>query len=160
MRLTPISAVLIILALAVAAPAGAFTQPSASDQPIHVVSDRLEVDNKAQVAHFFGSVKATQGDVTITCDTLEVYYDREAPPEAKKEGGTSKEADSAASKGSALTDEGGQVRMVVALGHVKVTQKDRVAVGRKATYWAGDAKSFWRDKQPCGGVKTRFRAKR
>ena len=153
MRLMPVLAVLTILTLAMAAPALALTQPAASDQPIHVVADRLEVDNKAQVANFFGAVKATQGDVTITCDKLEVYYHREAPPEKGK-----KSAPPAKSAG--LMDDGGQVRMVVALGHVKVTQKDRVAVGRKATYWAGGRKillegqaTVWRGKNQVSGEK-------
>lgn len=101
----------------------------ASDEPIHVVSDRLEVDNQTQVANFIGAVKAVQGDVTIICDTMEVYYDRDQQDKA---------SDPAAAAG--LMDGGGKVRQVVALGHVKVTQQDRVAVGQKATYWAGGRK--------------------
>jgi lipopolysaccharide export system protein LptA len=126
------------------------TRPETSDQPIHVVSDSLEVDNKEQMAAFAGAVKATQGDVTITCDKLEVYYQREAP---------AKKAPKAAPEQPAgLMDQGGQVQRVVALGHVRVTQKDRVAVGRKATYWAGGRKlllegqaTVWRGKNQVSG---------
>ncbi|MFZ5585053.1 MAG: lipopolysaccharide transport periplasmic protein LptA [Thermodesulfobacteriota bacterium] len=123
-----------------------------SDQPIHVVADRLEVDNKAQMANFIGNVKAVQGDVTINSDSLEVHYDRdavEAAPAKPKSG----EAES-----QGLMDGGGKVRKVVAIGHVKVVQKDRVAVGRTATYWAGARKillegeaTVWRGKNQVSG---------
>jgi len=83
-----------------------------SDQPIHVVADRLEVDNKAQMANFIGNVKAVQGDVTINSDSLEVHYDRDAveaaPAKPKPEGAESQ----------GLMDGGGKVRKVVAIGHV------------------------------------------
>jgi lipopolysaccharide export system protein LptA len=123
-----------------------------SDQPIHVVADRLEVDNKAQMANFIGNVKAVQGDVTINSDSLEVHYDRDAveaaPAKPKPEGAESQ----------GLMDGGGKVRKVVAIGHVKVVQKDRVAVGRTATYWAGARKillegeaTVWRGKNQVSG---------
>jgi lipopolysaccharide export system protein LptA len=98
--------------------------------PIHVVADRLEVDNGAQAAYFSGAVKAVQGDVTIVCDKMEVYYERDAPAAA----------DGERDRAGALMDGGGKVHTVVAAGHVKITQQDRVAVGRKATYWAGSRK--------------------
>jgi lipopolysaccharide export system protein LptA len=137
--------------LVICAPgAYAFTGTESSDEPIHVVADALEVDNKANVAVFMGAVKATQGDVVITSDKLRVYYERseEDAGEKKKEpvGG--------------MMDSGGKVRKVVAQGHVKITQKDRVAVGRKATYWAGGRKmllegkaTVWRGKNQVSGEK-------
>ncbi len=157
MRRLPIPALLTALALACAlgaAPVLAAKQaePVSSDEPIHVVSDKLEVNNKTQVAVFSGAVKATQGDVTITSDQLKVFYDRDArdkTPAEKAEGGA-----------PGIMDGGGKVRKVVALGHVKITQKDRVAVGRKATYWAGGRKmllegkaTVWRGKNQISGEK-------
>lgn len=157
MRRLPIPALLMGLTLAFAlcvSPAWAAKtmEPSSSDQPIHVVSDSLEVDNKTQVAVFIGAVKATQGDVTIVSDKLEVYYDRDAKEQPKKE---------KTEEGSpGIMDGGGKVRKVVALGHVKITQKDRVAVGRKATYWAGGRKmllegksTVWRGQNQVSGEK-------
>lgn len=123
-----------------------------SDQPIHVVADRLEVDNKAQVANFIGNVKAVQGDVTINSDSLEVHYDRDAAEAAQAP------AKPAGQENQGLMDGGGKVRKVVAIGHVKVVQKDRVAVGRIATYWAGARKillegeaTVWRGKNQVSG---------
>ncbi len=96
--------------------------PGKEGAPIHVIADRLEVDNVKQVARFIGAVKAVQGDVTIVCDNMEVLYERNQPAE---------------SRDSLMDSDSGKVHTVVALGHVKITQGDRVAVGRKATYWAG-----------------------
>ncbi|MCB2190387.1 MAG: lipopolysaccharide transport periplasmic protein LptA [Deltaproteobacteria bacterium] len=145
----PFIATLLALCLVAAGSAGAATMPMASnDQPIHVVADSLEVDNKAQVANFIGKVKAVQGDVKITCDKLSVFYDQEGQKKTKDE----------ASEG--MLDGGGKVRKVVAYGHVKVVQKDRIAVGRQATYWAGGRKmllegkaTVWRGKNQISGEK-------
>jgi lipopolysaccharide export system protein LptA len=157
MRRLPKPALLAVLTLSIAliaAPAMAAKslEPASSDQPIHVVSDSLEVDNKTQVAVFIGAVKATQGDVTIVSDKLEVFYDRDAADKPKKEEETG--------GAPGIMDGGGKVRKVVALGHVKITQKDRVAVGRKATYWAGGRKmllegksTVWRGKNQVSGDK-------
>lgn len=148
MRLKPVLAALLILGLMSATSASAFKQPESSDQPVHVVADQLEVDNKGQVATFTGAVKATQGDVTITSDKLLVYYDRDAKAQEKTQEQTG------------LMDDGGKVRKVVALGHVRVKQKDRMAVGSKATYWAGGRKmllegkaTVWRGKNQVSGEK-------
>ncbi|KMY66859.1 hypothetical protein AAU61_12795 [Desulfocarbo indianensis] len=162
MRRLPIPALFAALAVccalsvppALAAPQTA--EPASSDQPIHVVSDSLEVDNKTQVAVFIGAVKATQGDVTIVSDKLEVYYDRDAEDKAKKPEQPKSGEDQGGAPG--IMDGGGKVRKVIALGHVKITQKDRVAVGRKATYWAGGRKmlmegqaTVWRGQNQVSG---------
>jgi lipopolysaccharide export system protein LptA len=148
MNCKPLAALALVSVLCLASSAQAFTTPEKSDQPIHVVADRLEVDNKAQVANFIGTVKAVQGDVTITSDVLEVYYDREAQTQPAE--------GQAASDG--LSDGGGQVRKVVAIGHVKIVQKDRLGVGQKATYWAGGRKvllegqaTVWRGQNQVSG---------
>lgn len=162
----PILAMVLMLSLCVPSAVLAFTAPMKSDQPIHVVSDRLEVDNKAQVANFIGAVKATQGDVIINSDSLEVYYDREdaqpATPVAKL--ATAAPAlmppagEGAASGEQGLMDGGGKVRKVVAIGHVKIVQQDRVGVGQKVTYWAGGRKillegqaTVWKGKNQVSG---------
>jgi lipopolysaccharide export system protein LptA len=150
MNFKPLAALALTSVLCLAGGARAFTTPEKSDQPIHVVADRLEVDNKAHVANFIGAVKAVQGDVTITSDVLEVYYDREASDKSahKIEG----------EKSEGLMDGGGQVRKVVAIGHVKIVQKDRLGVGQKATYWAGGRKvllegqaTVWRGQNQVSG---------
>jgi lipopolysaccharide export system protein LptA len=164
----PILALVLLLSLGAPSASLAFTAPMKSDQPIHVVSDRLEVDNKTQVANFIGAVKAVQGDVTINSDSLEVYYDREAAdqaaqpaaakPVAAKPAAAEPGQEGAPSGDQGLMDGGGKVRKVVAIGHVKIVQTDRVAVGQRATYWAGGRKillegqaTVWRGKNQVSG---------
>lgn len=45
-----------------------------SDLPITVKSNELAADNKGKTAIFTGKVVAKQGDVTIFCDRMTVYY--------------------------------------------------------------------------------------
>ncbi|ADK85324.1 lipopolysaccharide transport periplasmic protein LptA [Desulfarculus baarsii DSM 2075] len=151
-RLT-IAATLFVFCL-FAAGAALAAELVASDKPINVDADSLEVDNKNNVAHFIGKVTAKQGDVNIVCDQLDVYYDNTDKPR--------QEAPAQASGESALGLGGGDGRVtkVVALGHVRVTQKDRVAVGRKGTYWAGARKllmegnaTVWQGKNQVAGEK-------
>lgn len=166
MNRKPILALALALALAGPQAALAFNTPTKTDQPIHVVSDRLEVDNKTQVANFIGSVKAVQGDVTINSDTLEVYYDRDAadqaaapaPAQAAPAAAPAAGQEAPATPEQGLADGGGKVRKVVAIGHVKIVQQDRVAVGQRATYWAGGRKillegqaTVWRGKNQVSG---------
>jgi len=159
----PVLALVLLLSLWSPAAALAFNAPMKSDQPIHVVSDRLEVDNKSQVANFIGSVKAVQGDVTINSDSLEVHYDREAAEQATQPGAAKPAAKAEGPAGDSggdqgLMDGGGKVRKVVAIGHVKIVQQDRVAVGQRATYWSGGRKillegqaTVWRGKNQVSG---------
>lgn len=145
MRRLATTALLIAIAAFIATPAMA-VDPMASDKPIAVNADSLEVDNKANIAHFVGNVDATQGDVKIKCDQLDVHYSNKNK-KSQNDGGL-------------MGGGGGNVTMVVALGHVKITQKDRVAVGRKGTYWAGGRKllmegkaTVWQGKNQVAGDK-------
>ncbi|SPJ23278.1 lipopolysaccharide transport periplasmic protein LptA [Palleronia abyssalis] len=45
-----------------------------SSQPIEIVSDQLEVDQNTGNALFTGNVVATQGDITLTGNSVQVYY--------------------------------------------------------------------------------------
>ncbi|MBU1154417.1 MAG: hypothetical protein KJ921_01120, partial [Proteobacteria bacterium] len=107
-----------------------------------------------------------QGDMTLLGDKLLVYYTRDddkkdqkkAAPAAKPEKKAEKKKAGSTEEG--LTDAGAKVRKVVAIGHVKITQKDRVGVGRQATYWAGGRKlllegqaTVWKQKNQVSGEK-------
>jgi lipopolysaccharide export system protein LptA len=91
------------------------------DQPVKITASNLEVRDKNKVATFSGNVQVVQGDTTMRCKTLVVFYDTE--------GG-----------GSALTTAqpgpGGQsrIRRLEARGGVEVTQKDQVATGDKGDF--------------------------
>lgn len=137
---------LVIAITALTATTALAVDPMASDKPISVNADSLEVDNKANIAHFVGNVDAVQGDVKIKCDQLDVHYSNQGKKD-KEEAGM-------------MAGGGGRVTKVVALGHVKITQKDRVAMGRKGTYWAGGRKllmegkaTVWQGKNQVAGDK-------
>jgi len=85
-----------------------------NDKPIKIKSTSLEVRDKDKIATFSGDVQASQGEVTLRCKVLVVYYEGEAaktgaPPAAQPGQG------------------GQQVRRMVAKGGIVLTQKDQTA---------------------------------
>ena len=44
------------------------------DKSVEVDSDRLEIDHRARTARFEGNVKATYGDLVLTCSSLSAVY--------------------------------------------------------------------------------------
>ncbi len=95
------------------APATGF---QASDEPIEIVADELEVRQNEGLAVFRGDVDAVQGELRLTADVLNVYY-----------GG-----DSGAGGGAGL--EGGDIERVEAVGNVVVRSATDVATGQEGTY--------------------------
>jgi lipopolysaccharide export system protein LptA len=83
---------------------------SSSDEPILVESRELEFDYQSNRVFYRGEVKAKQGDVTIDCDELIVFFDR---------------ADDVRQA---------ELRAVVATGNVVITQGERRATGGKAVF--------------------------
>lgn len=82
------------------------TRRDTSNQPITVKSNELAADNKGKTAVFTGKVVAKQGDVTIFCDRMTVYY-----------GATQ-----------------GDVDKIEADGNVRIVQENRVGVSSHAVY--------------------------
>ena len=77
------------------------------DQPIQIVSDRLDAYNDKKLVVFSGNAVATQGDKTIKADRLFLYYKKD-PRVPEKAGGQD--------IGSA-----GDLDKIEAKGHVKIT---------------------------------------
>jgi lipopolysaccharide export system protein LptA len=92
------------------------------NQPVSIESTTLEVRDKDKMATFLGNVKLVQGDTTMLCKTLVVYYEQGA-------GG-------AAGPSTTQAGPGGnqQIKRIEAKGNVKVTQKDQVATGDSGVY--------------------------
>jgi lipopolysaccharide export system protein LptA len=87
-----------------------------SDQPIRITSTSLEVRDKDHFATFFGNVHAVQGDSTLKCKKLVVFYeDNSSPATAPKPGQKS--------------SSNQQIKRLEAKGGVVVTQKDQTATG-------------------------------
>jgi lipopolysaccharide export system protein LptA len=89
------------------------------DQPVHIEAATLEVRDKDKVATFSGNVKVTQGDTTMKCKSLLVFY----------EGG--EDAEKGKTLQAATPGPGGQqkIKRLEARGGVVVMQKDQTATG-------------------------------
>jgi lipopolysaccharide export system protein LptA len=90
-------------------------------EPVKIESTSLELREKDKVATFIGSVNLVQGDTTLKCKTLVVYYEPGAKPSGMK---------------TAQSTPGGeqQIRRVEAKGGVMVTQKDQIASGENGLF--------------------------
>jgi lipopolysaccharide export system protein LptA len=91
------------------------------DQPVKIDAASLEVRDKNKIATFSGNVRVVQGDTTLRCKTLAVFYDQEGAGNALT---------------SAKPGPGGQqrIRRLEARGGVEVTQKDQTATGELGTF--------------------------
>jgi lipopolysaccharide export system protein LptA len=108
------------------------------EQPIQIESATLEVRDKDKMATFSGDVQVTQGDTTIKCQTLVVFYGG-----GRTGGGqTVVAAAPAAANGSraqlqrsSVLPQGAQdIRRIEARGGVTVTSKDQNASGDLGIY--------------------------
>jgi lipopolysaccharide export system protein LptA len=84
------------------------------DEPVKVKANRLDIQDKSKIATFYGDVKVTQGDTTLECQTLVIYY------EANKASGGE-----AAAQSDQPDDQ--QIKRIEATEGVVVTQKDQTA---------------------------------
>lgn len=91
------------------------------NEPIEIVSDRMEAFNEKKMVVFSGNAEATQGDIKLKTDRLSIYY-KDADPRKEKAGkqniGTS-----------------GEMDRIEAKGNVKITQKQMSATGNEAIYY-------------------------
>jgi lipopolysaccharide export system protein LptA len=92
-------------------------------QPVQIEAARLEVRDKDKVATFTGNVKVVQGDTTMHCKVLVVYYEKKDEPQAAAGGGQPMPAAAPGPGGSS------QINRLEAKGSVVVTQKDQTATG-------------------------------
>lgn len=101
------------------------TQGQKSDQPVEIEADSLEVRDKNKTATFAGNVQVVQGDTTMKCQTLVVFYetDSKSKPKAGKPVASLKPT-------TAAMPEGAQsIRRIEASGGVTVITKDQNATG-------------------------------
>jgi lipopolysaccharide export system protein LptA len=91
------------------------------DQPVKIDSGSLEVRDKDKVATFSGDVHLSQGDTTLRCKTLMVYYEDRA-------GGATLKAAQPGPRGQQ------QISRLEARGGVTVHQKDQTATGNDGVF--------------------------
>lgn len=92
-------------------------------EPIHITSDQVEAFQQQHQVVFSGHVVATQKDIVVRGDKMTVFYVDKGQGDAK---------------GSDLG--GGSVDKIVVEGNVQITQGERVATGKVATYYRADNK--------------------
>ncbi len=107
-----------------------------SKGPIAVSADRLEADDPAGMVTFSGSVVARQGEMTITCDRMRIFYLHKEEPAKAAVSSASEEAPAKPKTPSPLGGGDRQIDRVECDGNVKVVEGDRMAVGQKALYLA------------------------
>jgi len=103
---TVVSALILSVLAAFAAHAAPEPHRGTSNLPITIKSNDLAADNKGKTAVFSGKVVAKQGDVTIFCDKMTVYY------------GNTK----------------GDVDKIEADGNVRIVQENRTGLASHALY--------------------------
>jgi lipopolysaccharide export system protein LptA len=109
-------------ALAQAATEGAFSgMGSESRDPIRIDADRLDVFDRENRAVYAGNVVAVQGDTTLRCSELTIFFERGA-------GGAGETTEAAAS------DEGDSINRIECAGPVTILSQDQVATGDRAVY--------------------------
>jgi lipopolysaccharide export system protein LptA len=97
-------------------------------EPVKIDAASLEVRDKSKVATFSGNVHLVQGDTTMRCKVLVVFYDQEPGAAGPTVASASASTSPAAAPGN------GQIRRMEAKGGVVVVQKDQTATGDSAIY--------------------------
>jgi lipopolysaccharide export system protein LptA len=95
-----------------------------SKEPIKIDADRLDVFDKEGKAVFKGNVVAVQGETTMRCTTLTVFYERQSQ---KDQAGAPKAQPAAASPNDS-------VKNINCAGPVTVVSKDQIATSDNATF--------------------------
>lgn len=104
---------------------------SNSREPIKIDADRLDVFDREQKAVFSGNVVAVQGETTLRCSSLTVFYEQSAVKGTNAASG--KAAPEAASGAAPASAESG-IRRLDCAGPVTVVSRDQIATGDSATY--------------------------
>jgi lipopolysaccharide export system protein LptA len=100
------------------------------DAPVQIEAATLEVHDKTKTATFSGNVQVVQGDTTMRCRSLVVFYGQEVGI-----GESTGEATASAGKSPSGGTKGAQnIRRIEARGGVTVLTKDQSASGDLGIY--------------------------
>ena len=103
----------------------AFGDLGSNKEPIKIDADRLDVFDKESRAVFAGNVVAVQGDSTMKCTSLTVFYEPR-----KADGDAAAKPAPAAATGSADS----QIKKIDCKGPVTIVSKTQVATGDNASF--------------------------
>jgi len=99
------------------------------DQPIQIVSDRLDAYNEKKLVVFSGNAVATQGDKIIKADRLFLYYKKDPQKDPQKDPRVPEKT------GTQDIGSAGDLEKIEAKGHVIITQGERVVTGNDAIFY-------------------------
>jgi lipopolysaccharide export system protein LptA len=125
---------------AAAGPNQGIVQGQNQDLPIQIESATLEVRDKNKMATFSGDVQVIQGDTTIKCQTLVIFYGAEHGSGADQPVATISQPGAGTPQGAHLQQgqavpQGKQdIRRIEARGGVTVLTKDQNASGDLGVY--------------------------
>lgn len=105
---------------------GGLGEVGASKEPIAIDADRLDVYDKEGRAVFTGNVVAVQGETTMKCTVMSVFY------EPGRGAGGEKTASAGAPSGSFANDSA--IRKIDCQGPVTITTKTQTATGDRAEF--------------------------
>jgi lipopolysaccharide export system protein LptA len=108
-------------------PVQSIIQGGNQDQPVQIDAAALEVRDKKKTATFTGDVQVVQGDTTMKCQTLTVFYGKEIGIAGATNGGPKPESGPA-------TTNAQNIRRIEASGGVTVVTKDQNASGDLGIY--------------------------
>ena len=119
-------------------PAQSILQDQNQDQPVQIDAATLEVQDKNKMATFSGDVHVVQGDMTMKCQSLVVFY---GPERGAGAGSTVASIAPAANpppgtrpQPGAMPQGAQDIRRIEARGGVTVTSKDQNASGDLGVY--------------------------
>jgi lipopolysaccharide export system protein LptA len=117
---------------------GALGELGSNKAPINIDSDKLDVFDKEGRAVFSGNVVAVQGDSTMRCTSLHVFYESNRGKAGAGGGASGATANAAPSGGSALAAGGmgdnSSIKKIECHGPVTVASKTQVATGDNAEF--------------------------
>jgi lipopolysaccharide export system protein LptA len=119
------------------APPPSFLQNENQDQPIQIDAATLEVHDKNKMATFSGDVVVVQGDTTIKCQTLVVFYGPEhggAKQAANAPQATQQNPQPQQQQAGGVPTRQQDIRRIEARGGVTVISKDQNASGDLGVY--------------------------
>jgi lipopolysaccharide export system protein LptA len=99
-------------------------------EPIKIDADRLDVFDRESRALFSGNVVAVQGETTMRCTTLTVFYE----PQKKEGAPVTAPVTPPKAQGSAGPSSSDTIRRIECKGPVTVTSKDQVATSKDAVF--------------------------
>jgi lipopolysaccharide export system protein LptA len=121
------AAVLVTVCVVAGAAWGQGKIPVNRNEPIQIVSDRLEAYDEKKMVVFSGNAVAVQGDTSIRADSISLFYKKGSKPAGPE-------------KAKSPAPGGGDLERVEAKGHVIISQGPKVVTGDFAVYFQDDQK--------------------